>query len=481
MLLKSEIRLIKPEFTNHIKTIVSNSVSTFEQAAQNAKRNNAMYARIFTCTPGDLDTKQGIEAQEILDKTCKWTEKIYDWTDEQIQAYIDSQGSDCNRIFYIEYHYNQIGLTQEWLRDISAKIGDPLTVRREILLQRLHGSSLSPFPQEDIEFIVETERKPIDELWLLEYFKFDIYKSLNKNTPYLVGVDCSTGTDGDNNAITIIDPYTIEPVAEFECSYIGEKRYIKLLIELIQNHIPRAVLCIERNSVGDAIIDFLLDSPIAGNLYFDKDKDFLEERMRQHETVESMLKREAKQKTYYGVYTSGQSRTDMMSILARHVNEYKDKFVTHNIIRDLSRLVRTGSGKVEAGSGFHDDSVLSYLIALYVYYHGNNLVAFGIVKGLKDEDITNKGLKRADEINPALVDQALINQVKKQEEYERQKSYEEIMREAIKNSQKESYILYQTGMSKSDVFNNTPDSMIDTNGNDDGSIDLSFFNNLNGF
>ena len=96
---------------------------------------------------------------------------------------------------------------------------------------------------------------------------------------------------------------------------------------MIQNHIPRAVLCIERNSVGDAIIDFLLDSPIAGNLYFDKDKDFLEERMRQHETVESMLKREAKQKTYYGVYTSGQSRTDMMSILARHVNEYKDKFV----------------------------------------------------------------------------------------------------------------------------------------------------------
>ena len=283
----------EPEFTNHIKTIVSNSVSTFEQAAQNARRNNAMYARIFTCTPGDLDTKQGVEAQEILDKTCKWTEKIYDWTDEQIQAYLDSQGSDCNRIFYIEYQYYQIGLTQEWLRDISAKIGDPLTVRREILLQRLHGSSLSPFPQEDIEFIVETERKPIDELWLLEYFKFDIYKSLNKNTPYLVGVDCSTGTDGDNNSITIIDPYTIEPVAEFECSYIGEKRYIKLLIELVQNHVPRAVLCIERNSVGDAIIDFLLDSPIAGNLYFDKDKDFLDERMRQHETVESMLKREA--------------------------------------------------------------------------------------------------------------------------------------------------------------------------------------------
>lgn len=38
----------EPEFTEHIKTIVSNSVSTFDTAAANAKRNHAMYGRIFT-------------------------------------------------------------------------------------------------------------------------------------------------------------------------------------------------------------------------------------------------------------------------------------------------------------------------------------------------------------------------------------------------------------------------------------------------
>ena len=41
----------EPEFTNHIKTIIANSVSTYETAAANAKRNKAMYSRIFTCTP----------------------------------------------------------------------------------------------------------------------------------------------------------------------------------------------------------------------------------------------------------------------------------------------------------------------------------------------------------------------------------------------------------------------------------------------
>ena len=292
-----------------------------------------------------------MEAQEILDKTCPWTEKIYDWTDDEIQTYIESRGKDCNKILYIEYQYYQIGLTQKWLQEISAKIGDPLVVRREVLLQRLHGSSLSPFPQEDIEYIVETEQKPIDSLWLLEYYEFKIYKALNRNTPYLIGVDCSTGTDGDNNAITIIDPYTVEPVAEFECSYIGEKKYEQLLIELILKHLPKSVLCIERNSVGDSIIDHLLDSPIRNNLYFDKERDLQEQKMKQNQTIESMLKNQAQIKTYYGVWTGKDSREDMMSILARHVNEYKEKFITQNIIRDLSRLIRTSSGRVEAGPG----------------------------------------------------------------------------------------------------------------------------------
>lgn len=469
----------EPEFTEHIGTIVANSVSTYEQAASNAKKNNAMYARIFTCTPGDQDTKSAQEAQKILDRTCPWTERIYDWSDEQIEQYVASQGKECNRIFYIKYYYYQIGLTQEWLQEISAKIGDPLTVRREILLQRLHGSSLSPFNQEDIEYIVETERKPIDVLWILEYFRFDIYQSIDKHAPYIIGVDCSTGTNGDNNAITILDPYTIEPVAEFECSYIGETKFCQLLIELISKHLPKSVVCIERNSVGDAIIDFLLNSKIRANLYFDKAKDLQEEKMKDNESIESILRKQAKSKTYYGVYTEGNSRETMMSILARHVNEYKEKFITHNIIRDLSRLKRTGSGKVQAIGDDHDDSIMSYLIALYVLYHGNNLISFGIIKGMRSDLETEKRQKRAEEIDPTMVSPELIESVKKQEALERQKTYEEIMKEAIKNSQKQSYAMHQAGMISNNIFENTPDTVIDEG--DDGNIDLGFFNFLNGF
>ena len=60
------------------------------------------------------------------------------------------------------------------------------------------------------------------------------------------------------------------------------------------------------------------------------------------------------------------------------------------------------------------------------------------------------------------------------------KSFEDIMRQAIKDSQKNSYNLYQKGMSVSNVFANTPDAIIDEGG-ESGSIDLNFFNELNGF
>ena len=355
-----------------------------------------------------------------------------------------------------------------------------MVVRREILLQRLHGSSLSPYPQEDIEYIVETQRKPIDELWIMDYYRFDIYRKLDRKIPYLIGVDCSTGTVGDNNAITIINPYTCEPDAEFECSYIGETKYEMLLIELVTKYIPRGVLIIERNSVGDGIVDHLLNSRVRDRLYFDKAKDLVDETSRQNETIESMLQRNAKQKTFYGVYTSGSSREDMFAILSRHVNEFKEKFITQNIIRDLSRLMRKPSGKIEAGEGFDDDSIMSYLIALYVYYHGNNLAVFGITKGAREEELNNKGLKRPDEIDPTLVDPRLIAQVKKQEEFENQMGWDEMMRQAMHQAQKDTYRLHQAGEISDTVFDHTPEAVMDQI-EDENVIDLDFFNSLNGF
>lgn len=426
----------------------------------------------------------GVEAQQILDKSADWTEKIYDMSIQEVKDYLHAQGEDCNQILYIEYSYTQIGKTEEWLKNISQKIQDPLTVRREILLQRLHGSSDSPFSQEDIEYIVQMEHKPIDELWLDTYYKFDVYKKLNKRKAYMIGIDCATGTSGDNNAITVLDPTTIEPVAEFESSYIGETAYENLIIRLV-DYLPKSCVIIERNSMGDAIIDHLLHSKIAGRLYFDKAKDLVEEKIHATESVESMLKKRSKIKTYYGVYTDSRSRNDMFEILARHVNEYKEKFITHNITRDISRLIRKSNGRIEAGPGFHDDSIMSYLLAMYVYYHGNNLGMFGIVKGATDEELDNSGLLRPEEVDPSMINFKALEEARVNEEKiknTKKNNWDDIMAAAIKKSQAESRKLYESHQISNTIYDSTPRSTLeDIDDDNDGNIPLDFFNDMNNF
>lgn len=476
----------EPEFTPYIKTIIENSVSTFETASRNAKKNGAMYCRAFSCTPGDLDTSMGQEAQEVLSHTTKWSEHMYDMRYDSLNddknellQYVKNNGG--NGIVYIEYSYKQLGLTDEWLRNMYNKIQNPVVVKREILLQRIRGSSDSPFDQEDIEYMASMVQPIIDELYLCDHFRFDIYKKLERLTPYLVSIDCSTGTNGDSNAITVINPYTVRPDAEFKCPYIGETQFEKLIIELVQKHLPRACIIIERNSVGDGIIDHLLNSPIRSNLYFDKNKDLVEANLADQSNVVSMLKRQGDQKKFYGVYTDNKSREDMMAILFRRVAEFKDDFVTKNITDDIAHLVRFKSGKVAAQIGFHDDSIMSYLIGMYVWYHGNNLSMWGIVKGAKEIENQNQGLHRSveDIENMDILPADTIAAMKKQEKVRKENDYEKIMREALIKAQRESLELHKKGLVENETLDKSQDVQLEEIYGDN-SIDMSFFDEMNG-
>ena len=380
------------EFTPFIKTIVEAAGPAFLTASKNAKRNHAQYGRIFISTPGDLDTASGQDALQIIAKTCRWTEKFYEWSKEDLEEYIASNSE--GGIVYIEYQYQQLGKDEAWFKDTCRiLLNNPLKIKREIFLRRMRGSSESPFEPEDLAAIEELKRDIIEEIFINKLFKLDIYTALNRNRIYFVGVDTSNGYGKDSSAVTIFDPYTMEPVAEFASPYIGVVQLTKFIYTLIKRYIPKSILCIERNFNGEAILDSLKLTDIRSNLYFDNNKDLIGPGVDDKLDTEGMLKLESARRKLYGVWTQGKSREIMMSLLERHVNEYKDKFVTYNIIDNLLKLVKTRTGKIEHGPGFHDDSLMSYLMILYVFYHGNNLHRFGFVRGeIPDEEKRNKGL-----------------------------------------------------------------------------------------
>lgn len=457
------------EFCNCIKTILENSAPTYSTAAERSEQNGAIHARVLCSTPGDLDTKIGQEAETIHVNCCKWTEKMYDMTRQQARAYVKSHST--NDITYIEYSYIEIGRDEAWFDNMARTIDNPLTVRREILLQRLRGSDKSPYNREDIEYIIDHIR-PIRSTLEIGQATFDVYDDIDRNLPYIVGVDVSTGTTKDNNAITVINPYTELPVMEFSSPYIGETDYEDILIRFVRDHFPNAILAIERNSVGDGIIDHLLHSPIAHRLYFDKAKDLHEERLKEATTTESILKMKALRKSFYGVYT-GSNRDDMFAILANRISRYKDSFVTKNISEDIARLEKKGQ-RIEAKQGFHDDSIMSYLIAMYVLFNGNNLLYFGLNRHDKDIDMSNSGMKRIDDYDVSLLPEDIVKTLREREEQEKKENYEDILRRAMIESEKESAALAKAGLIENPYVNEAP-----AFASNDNSISMDFFSELN--
>jgi hypothetical protein len=455
------------EFTPFVKTIIEAAGPAYNTASANARRNNAAYCRIFTSTPGDLDTQPGQDCIQIIEKTCRWTEKFYDWTKDEIEEYITENAG--NGIVYIEYQYQQLGDDEEWFRrTCQTLLNNPAKIKREIFLQRMRGSSDSPFDEQELNAVQELKGKPIEEIFINKLFKLDVYEKLDRNMVYIAGMDCAGGLGEDNTAITVINPYTLKPVAEFKSPYIGIPAAVKFVRTMIRKHIPRCIMAIERNNVGTAIIDGLRETDVRANIYFDDSKDFID--VDDKLDPQGFLAHQAARRKLYGVWTGPKSRDIMFTILEAHMAEYKDKFVTENIINDLVSLVRKKNGRIEHASGFHDDSLFSFLLALYVFYHGKNLHRFGFVRGqVPGEDDRNKGLTLEEVYDemPEDMKQAFANfSVKTEEDYQAK------MRAEIEAARRESAYVDQLIRPINSAEN------FDTFENDE-DVPLDFFDDLN--
>ncbi len=74
-----------------------------------------------------------------------------------------------------------------------------------------------------------------------------------------------------------------------------------------------------------------------------------------------------------------------MGLLREYVSYYKTKFVSPIIAEELDGLQYI-KGRIDHAPGKHDDSVMAYLMALFVYHYGTNLSQFGIIRHQLSEE-----------------------------------------------------------------------------------------------
>lgn len=393
------------EHTPFFDELLSNSAPAFKTAADNARLAGLPFGRIFTTTPGNLDTREGMTALPIIQSMIPWTERIYDMTEAEIleykSAYHDQYHADDSKektrevvdIFYLEYQYYQVRKDYQWVMEQYKLSGDKMAIRREILLQRLRGSTDSPISPEDIEYLISNMRKSDKDLLIDGKWRFRLYDHgasqsiggevlpFDQRIPYIIAMDPAGGGGGDNTAITIINPYNLKVAAEFKNPYISTTAAVRMLITLVNEYIPKGVVFPEKNSMGIAIIQMLAESSIRENLYWsDTDKQI--ERMAEESPEEFQMRVAADEWRRYGVFTSGKTKKMMFEILFRHVAECKQILNTEYLVDDMCKLVRkrtpAGGTTISAVQGEHDDCVMSYNIGMYLYYTGDNLEIFGI-------------------------------------------------------------------------------------------------------
>lgn len=136
---------------------------------------------------------------------------------------------------------------------------------------------------------------------------------------------------------------------------------------------------------GAAVLQLLIKSSIKKNLYYEIKERVQEERFVGAKTIY----KKAKVKSY-GTDNTRENRDKLMELLNQRVLYHKDKFIAPILHSELQTMEVKKSGKWEHAANAHDDQVFSYLMALYVWYYGENLMErFHIFKSeLKtDQDI----------------------------------------------------------------------------------------------
>jgi len=189
-----------------------------------------------------------------------------------------------------------------------------------------------------------SEPKEILEVQKVPGEKLSIFKKIQKEKFYLIGVDCASAGGSDFSAIEVMDYETTEQVAEY-FGKVDPKKLLQIL-KYVCYLFPNNEIIIENTGgYGHSVIyDLVYDSEFNYNLF-------------QEETDKNKIK--------YGLSTNAKTRPLIMDALYTYVKENTDITYSRRLSTELLNLVKKND-RIEADKGFNDDCVLAYAFCCYV-------------------------------------------------------------------------------------------------------------------
>ena len=354
-------------FFKFLSESLQNGLPAMTRSFANCRANGAPHGLCLTSTPGYLTTENGKYMYELKNKMTPFSELWYDKTIQELSQIINA--NEKSIFIYIKYSYQQLGYSEEWLKErIKEQNQVWADIRREYLLEWATSSENCPFTQEQLKRVEKFVRQPKKQIYLGNYL-FNLYEEYDPRIIPIIGVDVAAGYSRDSSAISCIDSTTTKLFADFNCNYINPVELSRLIYDLVTLNMPNALVVVERNGVGTGCLSGLMKSKIKHNLYYEVKERTIEEQLGGGMRV-------GKRKSWtkvYGLDNTKLVREQLMDLLEDRVENHFDKFISPITHKELCNLEYTKTGKIDHSADSHDDNIFSYLLALYPLYYGKNV------------------------------------------------------------------------------------------------------------
>ena len=185
-----------------------------------------------------------------------------------------------------------------------------------------------------------------------------IWEPPNYTKDYIVCADVSRGDSTDYSAFHILDVESLEQVAEYK-GRMSTRDYGNLLVNIATEY-NNALLVVENNNIGWAAIQQCIDREYENLFYMSKDLQVVDV----HRQVNNKINRMEKQ--LIPGFTLTQKTRPL--VVAKLEEFFRERLVTvhsQRLIDELFVFIYNGS-RAEAMSGYNDDLVMSYGMALWI-------------------------------------------------------------------------------------------------------------------
>ena len=379
----------------NIRIAYSACMASGDAVIQEAKKKGLPYGSIITTTAGKQDDRDGAFIYKLWAEAMRWSDKLYDCKDEDdLRETVKRHCKGRKILINGTWSHLQVGVSdKQHYENMAKNAAEGGDADRDYFNIWTVGGMKNPLDKELLARInASAKYSEYSEIlpggfiihW---YLTRDELEARRLTLPAVVGSDTSEG--GGRDALSlVIEDYT--DLSVLGVSVVNEAlipRYADFLFEFMMRY-PTSVLIPERKSTGQTFIDYLCIrlhaegvDPFA-RIYntivqdHEVNPDAYMEISRPMNTRDDSFY--VRRKTKFGFCTGTTTRKTLyQEILKIAARKGAGKVHDKQLIAEISGL-EDKNGRVDHSRDGHDDTVIAWLLPVWLLVYGRNLGYYGI-------------------------------------------------------------------------------------------------------